>query len=579
MQSLASTMQPPQAGAGPGRSGSRGLFPLRNPAQPAWVLVAAISLWIAGPANWPLWAAWAALPEASGPAAALQGLALLGLVAGLTGLLPLALPRVLLKPALGLLLLATALVTHFQGSYGVVIDADMARNARQTDWREVRDLLSPLLLLNLAWIAALPGLVLAWVPLRPAGPWRRALRARALALAAWLAALLAVLILAYGQLAGLLREHKALRYQVAPLNAAWALAADGLRSPRHRGPPSPIALDVQQQPAPPGAKPPLILLVLGETARADRLALNGYPRPTTPALEARGAISLGRVQACGTSTAASLPCMFSPWGREGHLQRDARGERTENVLDAMQRAGLSVLWVDNQSGCKGLCDRIPQARAETPAPGAGPLPAGLCPGGACHDEVLVEGLDARLAALDPARRARGTVIVLHLMGNHGPAYHARSPAHRKPFQPECRRTTLADCRQAELDNAYDNAIAYTDHVLGRAVDWLQAQAAAHDVALLYLSDHGESLGEHGVYLHGLPYALAPAAQTEVPGVMWLGPAWRSRLPGHGACLQPGPQAAPLRHDLLFHTLYGLTRLRSAEYRPALDRMQACRPQA
>lgn len=551
--------------------------PLRLPALPAWGAVLVFSLWMAGPANGPLWQAWLALPETAGPGALLQGLSMLALLGALIALPPLLLPRVLLKPALGLMLLATALVTHFQGSYGVVIDADMARNVRQTDWRETRDLLSPLLLLNLAWIAGLPGLLLACLPLRQPAGWRAAFKERAQTLGGWMLGSLLILGLAYGQLAGLLREHKALRYQAAPLNAAWALAADSLRSPRHRGPPAPIALDVQQLPAAPGAKPPLILLVLGETARADRFALNGYPRPTTPALQAHGVINLGAVRACGTSTAASLPCMFSPWGRDEHLKRQGRGEVSENLLDALQRAGLAVLWVDNQSGCKGLCDRIPQARAETPAPGAAPLDPALCPEGACFDEALVEGLDARLAALDPARRARGTVIVLHPMGNHGPAYHARSPAGRKPFLPECQRITLADCSPAELDNAYDNAIAYTDHVLGRAVDWLKTQAARHEVALLYVADHGESLGEHGLYLHGLPYALAPAAQTEVPMLLWLGEAWRARLPQAGAWVREGIKPDTASHDLLFHTIYGLTRLRSAEYRAGWDLHRACQP--
>ena len=140
-------------------------------------------------------------------------------------------------------------------------------------------------------------------------------------------------------------------------------------------------------PAAPGARPPLLLFVIGETARAANFSLNGYARPTNPELAAIGAVSFTAVTSCGTSTAASLPCMFSPLGR---VDYGARKTETENLLDVAQRAGLAVLWVDNQAGCKGLCARVPNGYARDPVPGAAPLPAGLC-GNKYLDAALLQG--------------------------------------------------------------------------------------------------------------------------------------------------------------------------------------------
>jgi lipid A ethanolaminephosphotransferase len=263
--------------------------------------------------------------------------------------------------------------------------------------------------------------------------------------------------------------------------------------------------------------------------------------------------------------------MFSHLGREAY---EAREGESENLLDLLHRAGLAVLWLDNQSGCKGLCARTPQAHVREPGPAEPPRPAGLCEGGECFDEALLHGLDERLAALPAERRARGVVLVLHQMGSHGPAYWKRSPAAFKRFTPECTTNALQQCSAEGLNNAYDNSIAYTDHLLGRAIDWLARPAlrATHEPALLYVSDHGESLGEKGLYLHGMPWALAPRVQTHVPMVVWA----PAEGPGGGLmrCLA-GRRAQPVSHDHLFHTVLGLTGVRASEYREGLDLTAKC----
>ena len=313
------------------------------------------------------------------------------------------------------------------------------------------------------------------------------------------------------------------------------------------------------------------MLVIGETARADHFSLNGYARPTNAETAALGVISFRQVSACGTSTAASLPCMFSHLGREGF---GARNQEQENLLDLLQRAGMAVLWLDNQAGCKGVCDRVPQASAGQ-APRGTAHAAGLCKDGECLDEALFTGLDERLAALPAQRRERGVVLVMHQMGSHGPAYYKRSPAASKPYLPECLSHALQDCSTDALVNAYDNSIAYTDHVLARSIGWLQRQQAAFDPILLYVSDHGESLGENQMYLHGMPYALAPREQTQVPMLMWLPPQSEAAAGVTRECLLL-QRDAPLSHDHLFHTVSTWLGVGSQLVKPALDLAAPCR---
>ena len=526
-------------------------------------LAALTALWIALFANWPLWRAIAALPEMASWRGALFIAGFGVMVAAVTfALLALFAWRRLIKAAATLLLLMAAPAAYFMGSYGIVIDPTMMVNVLQTDPRETRDLLSWRLFASVLLLAGVP---MWWL-------WRRTLRTRSFAGQAWrngaaivgaLVLVVAVFIASFAELASTMRNHKALRYLINPLNSVWALGVLAVEGgARPKGPPLPIGLDARAAARPPGAKPPLLMLVVGETARADHFSLNGYARPTNQELAALPVLSFRNVTSCGTNTATSLPCMFSHLGKSGF---ESRKQDHENLLDLLQRAGLAVLWIDNQAGCKGLCKRIPNFVIHTPAP----PDKTLCEPGECLDEALLLGLEQRLAALPQANREKGVVLVLHQMGSHGPAYFKRSPPARKPFQPECKTNVLQKCDRDALVNAYDNSIAYTDHVLARSIVWLNQHASAYDAVMLYVSDHGESLGENNLYLHGLPYALAPREQTHVPMLLWFANAPPS------ACLQAQRDAA-LSHDHLFHTVLGLVGVTASEYKPALDALAACR---
>ena len=535
----------------------------RNPLT----LAVAAALWIASFANWPLWQSLLALPETNSGRGALflAGFGLM-IAALLTALLAFVAWRFTVKPAIALFVLSAAFGAHFMGTYGVVIDSTMMVNVVQTDPREVRDLLSWRLLLGVAFLGGVPLLALWRVRIQRLGAAAQ-LGRNVIGLFVALALFAALLFALFADLSATMRNHKTLRYLINPLNSFYALADIGLQSTaRPAGPPQPIGLDARITPRASGTQPPLVLLVVGETARADHFSLNGYERPTNPALAALDVVSFRDVSSCGTSTAASLPCMFSHLGRK---QFERRERNAENLLDLVQRTGMAVLWLDNQSGCKGLCKRVPTAQAIDAAPGRAVPGAQLCQDGECLDEALLVGLDARLAALPAERRERGVLLVLHQMGSHGPAYYKRSPANRKPFVPECTTNVLQQCDRASLVNAYDNSIAYTDHVLAQTVQWLQGQAAQFDTTMLYVSDHGESLGENNLYLHGLPYAVAPREQKHVPMIVW------SAAAPVTACLRE-KRDQPLTHDHLFHSVVGLLGISASEYQAGLDLFAACR---
>ena len=556
----------------------RRIFPTTTIARRAgWnplTLAGLAGLWVAVLPNWPLWHALLLLPET---ASVRGGLFVAGfglMIAALcTALLAPFAWRAVIKPAIAVLLVVAALGAHFMEAYGVVIDSTMMVNVLQTDPREVRDLLSLRLLASLLLLAGLPMLVLRWLPVR-ATRWSRQAGIDVLGFMACMLTLLLLVFALFAALSATMRNHLSMRYLINPANSIYALADLALRAKAvPAGPPQAIGADARIAPRAPGTRPPLLVLVIGETARADHFALNGYARATNPELSAQGALSFRNVTSCGTNTAASLPCMFSHLGKAGF---EARDRDHENLLDLVQRAGMAVLWIDNQAGCKGLCDRVPNANAHALALGLAAASKALCPDDECLDEALLIGLDERLAALPSDARARGVFVVLHQMGSHGPAYFRRSPADRKPFQPECTTGVLQQCEHQALLNAYDNSIAYTDHVLAATLKWLVTRQLDHDAALLYVSDHGESLGENNLYLHGLPYAVAPREQKHVPMITWFAPQTASGSNLDVACVA-GRRDTALSHDNLFHSVMGLLGLRSAEYRAELDAFAPCRP--
>lgn len=470
------------------------------------------------------------------------------------------------KPLLAVLAVINAAAAYYMGAYGVVLDPSMVRNVLRTDVAEAGELLNAHLVGHLLLYAGLPWLLL-WRVRVVRKPWLAAAGRRAGWLVLLLAVLVATMLSVFQPLAALTRNHHEVRYLVTPGNYLWSagsvLAADARKAAQ---PPQAIGLDAQPGPSWAARRKPLVVvMVVGETARAANWGLSGYARQTTPQLAQLPVVNFRQVTSCGTNTEVSVPCMFAPVGRRDYDEARIRGQ--QSLLHLLDRAGVGVHWRDNQSGCKGVCDGLP---GDTVSSRNAP---GLCNEDHCLDEGLLHDMDARL------RHAQGTQLwVFHMLGSHGPSYFRRYPAAFAQFQPDCRDDDLHRCSLEEVANAYDNTMLYTDHVLAGAIAKLRARAGEVDSALVYVSDHGESLGEHGLLLHGMPYAMAPEVQKHVPMIAWTSAGFEAAAGMSSGCLLPELRrraSQPISHDHLFHTLLGLLDVRASLHEPALDLTQPC----
>jgi lipid A ethanolaminephosphotransferase len=472
--------------------------------------------------------------------------------------------RLLLKPLLTLIFLVSASVAYFMSQYGVMIDAGMFRNFAETNATEVRDLLSLKLFAYILLLGVLPSFLLWKLPINYRR-WHRELLSKVIVSVASAAVIGGVALANYQGLSSLFRNHHEIRLMLVPSNYIGA-SAGYLREQvvSAQQPFVKIGEDAQRNPdLKLQPRKSLTVLVVGESARAENFGILGYNRDTTPQLDKEaGLIAFTDVHSCGTETAVSVPCMFSNMGRKDYDASKAKNE--EGLLDVLKRAGIDVIWRDNQSGCKGTCDRVTLqdvSNLKDPA---------LCANSECRDEILLQGLQSFIDHLD-----KDTVLVLHQMGSHGPEYFKRYPKEYEHFTPVCESNALNNCSRESIVNGYDNTLVYTDHVLSSLIDVLRSNQDKVDTAMLYLSDHGESLGEYNLFLHGTPYMLAPEQQKHVAMLAWFSDNYQKAYSVDTHCLQMS-RDKPLSQDNLFHSMLGLLEVKSKVYQPDLDMFAGCR---
>ncbi|WFL69105.1 phosphoethanolamine transferase EptA [Pantoea sp. X85] len=472
------------------------------------------------------------------------------------------------KPLLIVLVFVSAAANYFMHSFGTVIDTNMMQNVFESDPQEASALFSSRYLLWMLLMGMVPVALICGVRIRRGPRWWWNLLQR---LTGALGAILVILLMAalfYKDYASLIRNNKNLIKMITPANivsgtghyvdqrylqGSQALVKIGKDA--HKGALISVA-----------TRKTLVVLVVGETARAENFSLGGYARETNPELKKQQVIYYPNASSCGTETAISVPCMFSNMPRMHYNANLAHHQ--EGVLDILAHAGVSVLWRENDGGCKGACDRVPHTDMTQ-----WKLPQ-YCHDGFCQDEVLLHRLDNYVASLH-----NDGIIVLHQMGSHGPAYYQRYPAEFRRFAPTCDSKQIQDCDHQALVNTYDNSLLYSDDMLSRTIDKLKGLSDRFNVALVYLSDHGESLGERGMYLHGAPYLFAPAQQTHIPLLMWMSPGYAAANHINDACLRQQAADAKVSQDNLFHTVLGMFNIQTQQYQPQLDMIRSCQTAA
>jgi len=536
---------------------------MTRPTLSVTALTAIVSLWCLIPLNLPLWSHLLELRPIDGPHAAafLGSFVMLSSLAINLLLTPLTLLRPLAKPMLAIVLVSAATANYLLSVYGTVIDKVMIRNALETNAAESIELVSVHMLLQVTLLGILPAVWVLVTPLKQQG-WRRELRDRSIVAVITLSSLVAVAAAFYQDHASLLRNHRELRHMLVPVNFIAGLSSHMAAQLKPELPYLKIgedAIRLRASRRTPSDKPVLVVFIVGETARAANFSLGGYPRLTNPALaKIADLVYFKNFSSCGTSTAISVPCLFSDMGRSGFDVHEAR--HRDNLIDIALRTGLEVDWFGNNTDCKGVCrsvleQRVDRSRHHDACIGDRP----------CLDGALFEDFFDTLSTIDEDR-----FTVIHILGSHGPGYHLRYPVAFDHFKPACHEVDFDRCTPAEIVNAYDNTLLYDDNLLAQTIDRLRALSNSVDTALVYVSDHGESLGERA-----LPYSIAPRTQTQVPMMFWASTGFRSRFDIDIDCLR-GKAGHTLSHDYLFHSLLGLLSIETEARRPELDLLSDCR---
>lgn len=451
-----------------------------------------------------------------------------------------------------LLVFISAATAYFIDTYQVIIDRTMIINILETHPAEAMDLLSLRLVYYILLLAVVPALFI-WRATQFKEKLVSALLKRLILIAISLTVILGSVFIESDFFASFLREQAALKKHTNPttmIDSVIKISKDAFTQKQNR---TFEIISSNNKQKSHSNKPRLFIFVLGETARADHFSLNGYTRNTNPELSTQQVVSFQNFYSCGTTTADSVPCMFSNMNRDNYNRSNAL--HRQNILDILKDAGVSVLWRDNNSGSKGVADRVMFENFSLASDNH------AC-AGECRDTGLLDNINAWVKQ----QSQNDMLIVLHQMGSHGPAYYKRYPDEFKRFTPTCNTNMLNECEQAAIVNTYDNTILYTDYFLSATIKWLKQHSRDYDAGFWYISDHGESLGENGLYLHGMPYNLSPDAQKHVPSILWQADFDKTGAPQKFRNLQ----TSALSHDNIFHSLLGLFDVETPVYDRQLD---------
>lgn len=466
--------------------------------------------------------------------------------------------------AIAVFILLSAATQYFIWAYGIIIDRSMLTNALDTTPAESFALMTPQLVLTLGLSGVVMAIAAFWVKIKQSPSRWHGLFTRGVSIMISAIVLVLIALCFYKDYASLFRNNKELVKSIGPSNSITASYSYYVHHRMDNLPLVKFGEDARLNPAMHAAQSKhLTILVLGETSRAQNFSLSGYPRDTNPLLEKDNVVYFPDTTSCGTATAVSVPCMFSGMPRKEY--DDQLAHHREGLLDIVQRAGISVLWNENDGGCKGACDRVPhQDMTKLNL-------ADYCIDGECNDEILFQDIQKAINAMP-----KDGLIVLHTIGSHGPTYYRRYPPQFRKFTPTCDTNEIQGCSQQQLVNTYDNTLLYVDYIVDKAIKLLQAQPDNVTTSLMYLSDHGESLGENGVYLHGLPYSIAPESQKHVPMLIWLSEQYQHQHAVNYACLQKRARTEAFSQDNLFSTLLGILGVQTQEYHSADDIVAPCK---
>ncbi len=475
--------------------------------------------------------------------------------------------KYIFKAVMVFLIITGAQVGYFATKYGIIFDYDMMINIFSTNLAEAKGYITFESILLSVIYGFLPAAFLCYIKIRWPPSFFKAVWQRLLVFGIAAVTLIVIAVPYYQNYASIGRNNSILRKEISPYNYVYY----GYKALKQMYFPTKIEFDEYGQSAfidNPEERPELFVVVIGETARAQNFKHNGYARDTTPYTDnIENFIKFAPVQSCGTATAVSVPCMFSRQNREDY--DEVKAQNSSNLTDLLKYAGYDVYWYDNDSGCKGVCKRINNVLISNSDPNL----KDKCSSDGCYDEVLLPILKERLQI--QAQNKQSSVIFLHIIGSHGPTYFLRVPKDKKVFFPTCERGDIENCSREEIINAYDNTLVYTDYILSEVIKILEPYQQDFGTGLFYISDHGESLGEMGIYLHGTPYAIAPDEQKYVPMMAYFS---NSFIEDHNMdlnCLENESKLS-FSQDNFFHSILGILDVNTSFYNEKQDLFLKCR---
>ncbi|MEI8592989.1 phosphoethanolamine transferase [Photobacterium sp. Hal280] len=466
------------------------------------------------------------------------------------------------KPVTILLILSSSMAFYASMKYRVMFDYGMIENIFETNTSEAGSYLNLDSVFYFLFFGVLPSILISLTDIVYSQSWLKEILKR---LALVLSALIGICIIAiffYKDYASVGRNNSYLNKMINPAHAFNTFKYINNTYFTTPEPYQTLGKDAKLTPSA-NNKETLFVVVLGETARSMNFHYNGYQRNTNPYTADMGLISFQQVSSCGTATAVSVPCMFSNMNRTDYKKSKAANQ--DNVMNVIGHAGVNLLWKDNDGGDKGVASNFDKIATDPTQDSP------HCDGDTCHDEELLVALDEEIAD-----RPGNKLITLHTIGSHGPTYFQRYPKSMSIFTPACERKDIEKCSDTEIRNTYDNTIAYTDYFLSKLITQLKTYQNKYNVAMMYISDHGESLGENGLYLHGTPYTIAPDEQTIVPWLMWIPEQYANAKGIDKSCLEKLAKNRHFSQDNFFHTLIGLFGVVTSAKNPSLDITETCK---
>ncbi len=438
------------------------------------------------------------------------------------------LSRIVGKFLLIFFFIGNAIAVYFINTYSVIIDEAMMGNVINTDHAEATSFISIKLFIYIILLGVLPGIYFARVKIINVTV-KRFFVVSSLTI-------LFMLVLAFVNASNWLWIDKNSK-TLGGLAMPWSYSVNFSLYYVHKNQenekeillPNAIIKDSQKA---------VVVLVIGESARRENFSLYGYGKNTNPLLSKMSDVFHFNASSCATYTAAGVKCI---------LEHAHTSDLYEMLPNYLYRNGVEVIWRTSNWGEPPIHIKNYQNLESLKK---------ICKGEGCnYDEVLLTELKGQIAASTKNK----ILVVLHTSTSHGPTYNTKYPPQFESFKPVCNTVELAKCSHEELMNAYDNTIVYTDYLLNNVIKELK-QLKGYKTSMIFVSDHGESLGEKNLYMHGLPLSLAPKEQYEIPFIVWM---------SENSSRQLKPNNS-LSQDHVFHSVLNYLDIQSPIYNEELN---------